>query len=211
MSGFFAGFGYLTPFVHIVPYAVDQGISAVDAAFLLSIMGGASTVGRILLGLLADKWGVVQVLRVCFLGMSLSCIVWPFLFSYPALVVFSFVFGFVGGGYISVMPAMCAVAAQMFGTERLSSILGALYSSAAIGNVLGSPLAGIMFDRLGSYSAAILVCAGASSLALFIVMFLEPPRKRRYGMIQKTPSQTGLLSQKDLDIELVQSSLKNTS
>lgn len=39
-SSVFAGYGFLVPFVHIVPFAVDAGISKIQASILLSIMGG---------------------------------------------------------------------------------------------------------------------------------------------------------------------------
>jgi hypothetical protein len=39
-SALFAGFGFLVPFVHIVAFARDAGISADKGPYLLSIMGG---------------------------------------------------------------------------------------------------------------------------------------------------------------------------
>ena len=44
-------------FVHIVPYAVDKGISPMDASFILSLIGGANVLGRLVLGKLSDTVG----------------------------------------------------------------------------------------------------------------------------------------------------------
>lgn len=47
----------------------------------------------------------------------------------------------------------------------MASIIGTLYSGAALGNLLGPVLAGAAFDRFGSYAPVIWVCVALSVVA----------------------------------------------
>jgi MFS family permease len=49
--------------------------------------------------------------------------------------------------------------------RAVASIIGMLYSGAALGNLLGPVLAGLVFDHTGSYSLVILACLALSALA----------------------------------------------
>eukprot|EP01114_Cavostelium_apophysatum_P003798 TRINITY_DN13932_c0_g1_i1.p1 TRINITY_DN13932_c0_g1~~TRINITY_DN13932_c0_g1_i1.p1 ORF type:complete len:367 (-),score=29.52 TRINITY_DN13932_c0_g1_i1:16-1116(-) len=168
-SGFFVGIGYLIPFVHISAYAQDRGIDSSKASLLLSIIGIASTVGRILVGIFADRFGRLFALQITYVVMSLACLVWIWLEEYVGLAIFSFVFGFVGGGFISTLPT---VAAEYFGIQKVGSIIGPLYSSAAIGNTVGPPIAGIIFDKTGSYLGGCVIAAVSCGIGFFITLFM---------------------------------------
>ena len=68
------------------------------------------------------------------------------------------------GGFIALAPA---VAAGLFGTVGLGAILGALYTSAAIGGLVGPPVVGAVIDHV-SYAAGItlaMVLTAASTLS----------------------------------------------
>jgi cyanate permease len=62
------------------------------------------------------------------------------------------------------MPALCM---DLYGARAVSSIIGTLYTGAALGNVAGPWIAGRMFDARGSYSIVIEGCAALSALATF--------------------------------------------
>ena len=50
-------FGVFVPFVHLVPYALDHGVSPSSAVLLLGVIGVGSTAGRFCLGGIADRMG----------------------------------------------------------------------------------------------------------------------------------------------------------
>jgi len=60
------------------------------------------------------------------------------------------------------MPALCM---DLFGARAVSSIIGTLYTGAALGNLGGPWLAGRVFDASGSYAGVIGGCALLSVLA----------------------------------------------
>ena len=72
--------------------------------------------------------------------------------AYPVFAVFALWFGTSYGGIVSLLPALCM---DLFGARALASVIGTLYSGAALGNLLGPVLAGRAFDQLGSYSLVI--------------------------------------------------------
>jgi MFS family permease len=59
------------------------------------------------------------------------------------------------------MPALCM---DLFGARAVSSIIGVLYTGAALGNLGGPWLAGRVFDATGSYTTIVAAC-GLMALA----------------------------------------------
>lgn len=154
------------PFVFLPSYAEDGGTSDVAAAALVGLIGGASVVGRLALGAAAVRIGAPRLYVGSVAAMAGSFLLWYVAGdSYPVLVVYSLVLGLGYGGFIAIAPA---VVAERFGLEGLGGVLGTLYTSAAVGALIGPPLAGFMIDSAG-YDTAIVaafVVSVLSTLAL---------------------------------------------
>ncbi|HLL09672.1 MAG TPA: MFS transporter, partial [Rubrivivax sp.] len=82
--------------------------------------------------------------------------------GYAALVIFALWMGLSYGGAVSLMPALCM---DLYGARAVASIIGTLYSGAALGNAAGPWLAGWVFDQYGSYAPVIVACAVLSACA----------------------------------------------
>jgi MFS family permease len=156
------------PFVYLPSFARDQGATEFASAALVGIIGGASVVGRMGLGSMADRAGVVRLYQSSFLVLALSYGIWLTATSYPMMAAFALVMGVGYGGYVALSPA---VIAHLFGTQRMGTMLGALYTSGGIGAMVGPPLVGLIIDRTGSYRIAI---AAALVIALAAVAMLIP-------------------------------------
>ena len=150
-SGLLMSLAMFQVFVYLVPFAEDEGVQRVPAAALVGIVGGASIVGRLGLGFVAERMGRVRVYRACFFVMAASFGLWLLADGYPALVSFAVIFGVGYGGFIALSPA---VVAELFGPTGMGSVVGTLYTSAAIGGLFGPPLAGAVIDAAG-YPTAI--------------------------------------------------------
>jgi MFS family permease len=159
------------PFVYLPSFAHDHGASEFASAALVGIVGGASVAGRMGLGSLADRAGVVRLYQASFLVLALSYGIWLSAASYPIMVVFALVMGAGYGGYVALSPA---VVAHLFGTNRMGTMLGALYTSGGFGAMVGPPLVGLIIDRTGSYRVAI---AAAFAVALVSFALLIPLAK----------------------------------
>jgi len=164
------------PFVYLPAFAHDHGASEVAAAALVSLIGGASVIGRLGLGALGDRTGVVRLYQVSFLALGLSYGIWLCAGSYSTLVIFTLVMGTGYGGYVALAPA---VLAHLFGTRRLGALMGVLWTSTGVGAFAGPPLAGAIIDYSGSYRWAI-VFAFAAAMASFAALLplgrFEPPQ-----------------------------------
>lgn len=163
------------PFVYLPSFAHDRGATEFASAALVGVIGGASVVGRMGLGTLADRAGVVRLYQGSFFVLALSYGIWLVASSYSMLVVFALVMGAGYGGYVALSPA---VLAHLFGTQRLGTMLGALYTSGGFGAMVGPPLVGLIIDRTGSYRVAIAssFAIALSAWALLIPLSRYEPR-----------------------------------
>lgn len=88
VSSLFAGFGFLVPFVHIVAFTKDAGVGADKGAYLLSIMGGASAIGRVSLGFLSDRYGKIRVFKVNMSVVPFIYVIWIYTKSFGGINYF---------------------------------------------------------------------------------------------------------------------------
>ncbi len=150
------------PFAHASAAARDMGITEARAVGLVGLIGIGSLLGRFAIGALADRLGRSLTLVLMQVSMGASFLLWNWAGGYMALALFALWFGLSYGGIVSLLPAMCM---DLFGARAVSSIVGALYSGAALGNLLGPVVAGAVFDRTGGYGPVIWGCIALSALA----------------------------------------------
>ncbi len=163
---FICSFGLFVPFVHLVPYALEQGVGQTAAVLLVGAIGVGSTAGRFLLGGLADRLGRPLAFLLMFVGMGLSFVIWLFSVSLWPLAVFALVFGVFYGGFVALAPA---VLSDYFGGRNASGLVGIAYTSVAIGTLIGPSAVGFVFDITHSYTLPILVSIGAYVVAIAVL------------------------------------------
>ena len=155
------------PFVFLPSFAHSIGIKPVAAATLVGIIGFASTAGRVGLGPIADRHGIIRAFQGCILALGLSFTLWLAAQSYWPLAGFALAMGVSYGGAVALTPA---VLAELFGTRGLGVVLGMLYTSSAISTLLGPPLCGAIIDHTGSYriAAAFTMALTAGAFAVLL-------------------------------------------
>ncbi|MCH9671615.1 MAG: MFS transporter [Gammaproteobacteria bacterium] len=168
----FVSLGLFVPFVHLVPFALDNGMTARTGAILIGAIGVGSTFGRFLIGGLADRHGRMRVFVGCFAGLGAMSLIWFATVNPWVLGAFALGFGLFYGGWVALAPA---VLADYFGVRSLGSIIGALYSSVGIGTLFGPPLAGYAFDTWQSYDVPILVGAVTGFIGAAIASMIPHP------------------------------------
>jgi MFS transporter, OFA family, oxalate/formate antiporter len=164
-----SAFGVFVPFVHLVPYAIDHRIGQSSAVLLLGTIGVGSTAGRFFLGGLADRMGRQLFLVVMYVGMAVSLAIWIAATEFWGLAVFALLFGLFYGGWVAILPA---VVMDRFGGRNVSAIIGILYTSVAIGTLIGPSAAGFAFDVRGSYTLPIAASVIANTAAAVIAVFV---------------------------------------
>jgi MFS family permease len=157
--------------IHIVPDALKLGISATTAATILAAIGGLQIVGRIGLGLAADKVGN----RVMFISgfiLFAGLTFWlPSIKATWVLFVFAVIFGFAQGGMAS---SQSPITAGLFGVKSLGLLFGCVGSGFTLGAALGPYVTGRVVDASGSYQIAFLICGIIALIALSVALFLKP-------------------------------------
>ncbi len=154
------------PFVFLPGFARDHGASAVAAAGLLSLVGGASILGRVVLGPLGGRLGVVPLFKLTVLMMALSYALWFFAFSYAGLAVFAALLGVAYGSRIAAVPA---VLIEYFGVEALATTLGVFFTATGLAALIGPPLAGLAAELGGAHRGAILFALAAGFLGFVAI------------------------------------------
>ena len=165
--------GFFMPYTHLPIYATMHGISTAKAVFILSIAGISSAAGRILLGYVADFVGKMNMLRICMFGAGITVLCWMASTTFSELLAIAIFYGLFAGGIISLMPS---VAAELFGIANLGSVLGLLYTSNAVGNLLSAPIGGFLYDAYQSYYPSIAV-DGAFLIGGGLICLLVDERK----------------------------------
>uniref|UniRef100_A0A8C7D520 Monocarboxylate transporter 12 n=1 Tax=Oncorhynchus kisutch TaxID=8019 RepID=A0A8C7D520_ONCKI len=181
VSFLFLASGCSLPFVYLVPYALDMGVSHHQATFLMSILGVIDIVGNITFGWLVDRRCLKKYRNVCYMiavGMEgVCCLFIPLLRTFALLVPFSVFYGYFDGAYVALIPV---VTSDIVGTHNLSSALGIVYFLHAIPYLLSPPIGGWLVDTTGTYTATFFLSGFAlisSSLVISTVTGIRHCRR----------------------------------
>ena len=166
------GFGVFIPFVHLAPYALDQGHPDRAGILLLSLIGVGSIGGRFFLGGLADRFGRRRSLLLMFAGIFCAQLLWLVSSSLPALACYALLHGCFYGGFVALIPA---VTMDYFGLRSVNGVIGLLYTSVAFGTLMGPTFAGLAFDFSGSYLPPIAVSAALAATGGLIAAAMRKP------------------------------------
>ena len=157
--------------VHMVVYAIDQGISATSAASILAILGGANIVGQVALGSTGDRIGNRRSFLMGFVVMSVA-LLWLLLArELWGLYLFAIVFGL---GFGNNTTQESPLIARLFGLASHGLIFGILAFGFTIGGAIGPLLAGHIFDITGDYKLAFLITTAIGFVGIILICVLKP-------------------------------------
>jgi len=177
VSNFLTSIGFNVPYVYTVDRARGWGIDEKDAAFLLSIIGIANTIGRLVLGWLSDRNIINRLylynccLVLCGISMGLS----SFMVTYYWQVVYCAIFGVTSGAYVGLTSV---VLVDLLGLDKLTNAFGLLLMFQGIASVIGPPFTGALYDLLGNYDAGFYF-AGTMIFLSGAMLFAIPALQRR--------------------------------
>lgn len=161
--------------VHIVPHAIEVGITAASAAFISSIIGATSITGRLGMGGMTDRFGA-RVTGIIGYSLLITSFVWLLTAqNLWLLYIFAIIFGF-SYGTLAVFQTMMTT--ELFGLNSYPLISGALGFINVLGAIAPS-IAGRIYDATGSYLPAFWACLSLSVLGLIIILMMKPVKHRR--------------------------------
>jgi MFS family permease len=160
------------PIFHMVTHAIDQGVPAMAAASVLGISGLVSIGGRVMAGMLADRFGAKRTLVVGLIFQAVMAFTYLFAHDLRAFVALGLLFGLAYGG---VMPIYALVIREYFGEKVMGTAYGAVFLISTIGMGLGSFAGGWFYDQLGAYTWLFLSSAAIGGAAAILALAFRPP------------------------------------
>ena len=154
---------------HLIPHAIDQGLSAVAAATTLAMMGILDIVGTLGSGWLSDRYDK-RVLLAAYYGLrGLSLLYLPYADDLTKLALFGVVYGL---DWIATVPPTAGLATDLFGTRSGPILFGWIFFGHQVGAALAAYGGGLLRVWLGTYHVAFttagLLALGAAALVLTI-------------------------------------------
>ena len=97
LAMFITYFGVFAPIFYLPSFATEQGFSTTLAFYTASIVNGASFVGRIIPGFVADKYGKFNCCIIAMISSGVVILCWTKVTSVAGLVIWSAAYGFASG------------------------------------------------------------------------------------------------------------------
>jgi predicted MFS family arabinose efflux permease len=162
---------------HLIPAAMDHGMSEVTAASLLATVGFFDIFGTIFSGWLTDRWNS-RLLLCWYYGLrGLSLFVLPFALRSAGVALIVFIV-FYGLDWVATVPPTAALAAEIFGPETGSLVYGWIFAAHQFGAAFAAFGAGAIRTWMGDYLPAFVI-AGVLCLIAAVSVLSIPSTKRR--------------------------------
>lgn len=161
--------GYFIPYVHMSNF-IKTTFPKDDRNLPMACLGVASGVSRLIFGFLADLPTVNRIVmhQVSVALVGVTTMFLAGLDNYKLVLVCVLALGLCDGCYVTLMGP---IAIEICGPRGASQAIGFLLGFCSIPLTLGPVIAGVLFDRTGSYSTVFLI-SGLSPIFATFFMFL---------------------------------------
>ncbi|MEO7158078.1 MAG: MFS transporter [Vicinamibacterales bacterium] len=169
------------PIFHTVSYALACGIPAMTAVTIYGVEGLAGLGGRILFGLLGDRFGARRVIVAGLLVQALGAGSYYFTRDVGEFYAVAILFGMAYGG---VMPLYAVIAREYFPMRIMGTVFGGAAMISSLGMALGPAAGGWIFDTFGGYGFLYIASFGIG-LAAVAMALAFPSAPSRQPMIAR--------------------------
>jgi len=173
---------------HLIPHAIDQGLSAVAAATTLAMMGILDIVGTLGSGWLSDRYDK-RVLLATYYGLrGLSLLALPYADDLTTLALFGVIYGL---DWIATVPPTVGLATDLFGTRSGPILFGWIFFGHQVGAALAAYGGGLLRVWLGTYHVAFTTAGLLALGAAGLVLTIRHGRRPRRTAVPQQPGPTG--------------------
>jgi predicted MFS family arabinose efflux permease len=157
---------------HLIAYCADNGISQVNGASVLAVIGVFSLIGSTLSGYMCDRFSP-RVLLFWYYGLrGLSLAIIPFTnFDNVSLTIFAVFYGL---DWVATGPATFALTNEVFGRRDAPVIVSWIFAAHQVGGSLAALGGGAVRSVSGSYMIAFLASGLACLMASLLVLRITP-------------------------------------
>jgi sugar phosphate permease len=166
--------------VHFVSHVTDElDISLAVAARITMLMTVMLVIGMVSAGWLGDR---ISKLLIIVTAMVMHSVAMILLATVSTIALVAFAAGLQGLAWGARGPLTQALRADYFGTASFGTIMGFSSLIIMMGMTAGPLVAGVLYDRTGSYTMGFLVLAAAAAAGAVCFLFAtKPPPPRRAG------------------------------
>ncbi|KAJ2100699.1 hypothetical protein GGI09_002146 [Coemansia sp. S100] len=162
-------------------FSIGIGLSSEQGALITGVANGATIIGRIAIGYVADVAGNINMFLVTQLLVTLSCLfLWFPAKSFTMMMVFACTFGLFAGSLTPMVP-LCSV--TLFGQSGLANNVGLLGIGMVLTTSAAPVVARVFYEKLGQsgggYGTVALLCGGIYFVATVSILALRMCVSRR--------------------------------
>ena len=171
---FICGGGDYFATIHLIPLATDYGISPMTAGNMLALYGLMSLAGVLIAGPVADLMGSKIPIILTFV---LRVLLFVMLIQYKnevSFYVFAFAFGFT---HLITAPLTPILIGRLYGFTYLGILTGFINTVHFLGAGFWPYMAGVIFDKTGSYQLVFILSAILAFVAVIAMLLVK---ERRY-------------------------------
>lgn len=162
VTGSFITFlGIFAPAFYLPSFAVAYGTNENLALYLVAIYNAGSLFGRIIPGLLADKFGRFNIFFIAAFASGILGFCWQAARSTAAVIVFAALYGFSSGAIVSMMSV--AVSMMANDPRDIGTYIGMAFAVNAVAALVGTPISGAILSDAGY--GAVADFTGATAIA----------------------------------------------
>ncbi len=179
LTNFFCCATHSGPIFHTVSYAITCGIPMIAAVSIYSIEGLAGMGGRVVFGLLGDRFGAKHILVLGLFAQAFGALAYVFTGRLASFYVVAGLFGFI---YAGVMPLYAVIARENFPLRMMGTVIGGTAMASSLGMALGPVAGGLIYDTFASYTWLYVGSWGIGLGAFLIAMTFKPVPKAREAL-----------------------------
>ncbi len=161
------------PIFHVVSYAMYCGLGPMAAVSVYSVEGLAGLGGRVVVGLLADRFGAKRVLIVTLVTQAVAIAAYLRVNQLAEFYTLAVIFGVAYGGG---MPLYASLARDYFGQHIMGTVFGAATMLSSLGMALGPVAGGWVFDTFHDYAWLYIASSAVAVGAVLLALFFPTPR-----------------------------------
>ena len=139
---------------------------------MLSVAGIGGLVGRIAMGLAADRFGARRILVAGLTLQAATIALYAVIHDLVSLFTLSVFFGIAYGG---VMPLYAVLIREYFGPRIMGTAFGAVTMVSSVGMALGPLIGGWLYDQYANYVGMYLTAGVVGLGAVLIALAFRPP------------------------------------
>ncbi|TFK87296.1 MFS general substrate transporter [Polyporus arcularius HHB13444] len=169
IAAFLLFYAFFIPYFYIQIYANFRGMPPGIANYLLAILNAMNVPSRILPGIVADRYGTLNV----FVPAATICSIlilglWLPSRSSGSIIAFAALYGLVSGAFVSLLPTYIATISPR---EVYGARLGSVYLVVSVATLVGTPTGGALLKVVDQkHFNGLIIFSGVLTLAGTIIL-----------------------------------------